>query len=361
MKLVAVGDLMLGDHPVCFGHGVRSTIETNGFDYIFKDVAKYFSGNDIVFGNLESVLSDHGYDPDNLISAELRGSGKFSSGLAAIGFNVLNIANNHILQHGADAFFETIQNIKNAGITPLGLRCKNNNLSEVVVIKDEDGSSVALVGYSLRSEKYYNSTPLYSLCDEHQILRQVDELIARFEGPVVVSLHWGDEYLHAPSASQVKFARKIIDKGVSLILGHHPHVLQGIEEYKSGLIVYSLGNFVFDKWQRSSRESIIFNCEILNNGIVDYSFVPVYINSTFQPIVAKDKKLFCINKKLNNYKNIILTGNLDDDKNYEKKAKKVYLIFRIQSYLYFILNINRYKKSILKQSILRFFKRRFNS
>lgn len=358
MKLIAVGDLMLGDHPVCFGHGVRSTIESKGFDFIFNDIVEYLTGADIVFGNLETVLSDYDYTHDNLVSAELRGAPSSADGLSKAGFTILNLANNHILQHGKKAFFETVENICRVDMLPLGLQSKKRKESKEVIVKNKFGTSVALVGFSMRPEKYYNSEPLYSIASENEIIRQVEKLIAKFEGSVVVSLHWGAEYLNVPSSRQVNFARKLVDKGANLILGHHAHVLQGVEEYRSGIIVYSLGNFVFDKWQRNPRESVIFRCNITNNGVSDYSMVPVCISRKFQPQVAKGKNARRINENLRCYSNAIKDISSDDKVSYLEKSEKAYLKFRIQSYLYFLTHIYRYRPKIVWDSFSRFIQRR---
>lgn len=73
-----------------------------------------------------------------------------------------------------------------------------------------------------------------------------------------MSLHWGNEYIHYPSISQIKLAHKIIDAGIDIIIGHHPHVIQPVERYKNGVIFYSLGNFLFDMlWSKKVRHGMI--------------------------------------------------------------------------------------------------------
>jgi poly-gamma-glutamate synthesis protein (capsule biosynthesis protein) len=359
MKLIAVGDLMLGDHPVCFGHGVRSTIESKGFDFIFEDTTDCLKGADIIFGNLETVLSDYNYRPNNLISGELRGSPICAQGLAKVGFSILNLANNHILQHGENSFHETITNLRHQGITPLGLKSSKSKDSEVVFVEDELGVTVALIGFSMRPEKHHEYEMLYSIASEGEVIRQVEGLIAKFDGTVVVSLHWGEEYLNVPSFEQVSFARKLIEKGVSLIIGHHPHVLQGVERYRSGVIVYSLGNFVFDKWQRNPRETAIFSCDISNHGVSDFSMTPVYINRMFQPQIAKGKNARRINEKIKCYSDAIANITSEDKDLYHKQSERAYLKFRIQSYIYFFTNIYRYRQRVIWSSLFRFIKRRF--
>ena len=133
---------------------------------------------------------------------------------------------------------------------------------------------------------------------------------------VVVSLHHGIEYSDYPLPAHISLAHKIVDWGAHLILGHHPHVLQGIEHYKDGVIAYSLGNFVIDLSdpevrekamsncllaktgkitfdpERDTRpmESIILQCRLDKGGVSDVRLIPIYINQDFQPVVLNDRK-----------------------------------------------------------------------
>ena len=109
INIAAVGDIMLGDHPVCFGHGIRSTMNRKGCMHFVKNVIESLNGHEIIIGNLECVISDIGINENILSSSELRGSKESLSLLKLCGFNVLNIANNHMLQHGVDAFNDTVE------------------------------------------------------------------------------------------------------------------------------------------------------------------------------------------------------------------------------------------------------------
>ena len=226
IKLLAVGDVMLGDHPVCIGHGIRSTIEKKGFDFITGGIKDRIQATDISFGNLETILSDAGYRPEALSSAELRGSPAYASYLSSTGFNLINIANNHCMQHGLVAFKETIDLLKREKMEVIGLM---DDGKSNLVIREKGDAKLAFLGYSLRPEKYSKLDPPYALLDEDKIIEQVVDIAGRFDGSIVVSLHWGEEYLNYPSRKQMLFARRLIDNGASLIFGHHPHVLQGIK------------------------------------------------------------------------------------------------------------------------------------
>ena len=105
---------------------------------------------------------------------------------------------------------------------------------------------------------------------------------------IVVSLHWGTEYAKSPSSAQIEIAHQIIDWGADLILGHHPHVIQKIEEYNGGVIVYSLGNFVFDQHKSETKKSIIFKAKLTKKGVDSFSSLPVEILK-FQPTPVGSK------------------------------------------------------------------------
>lgn len=362
INLKAVGDLMLGDHPVCFGHGVRSVIEQRGFGFIKARLGNILANTDIVFGNLETVLSNNGLDPDSLASAELRGRPEEAKELAAMGFNFINVANNHALQHGIEAFDETVDLLANSQIEVVGLadglRC------QVKQFKKND-QEVLILSYSLRPEKYYKGDVIrYAQVTEDVILAHVKELRHKKQAPIVLSLHWGEEYLNYPSRSQVDFAHSLVDSGVNLILGHHPHVLQGVEKYKGGVIAYSLGNFIFDKWQRNPRESVIIDCHLNHNGVIDYKLIPILINRNYQPVIVSEKQGKKILQRLKKYtyalKNIESgkAGYVDWDQDYQEMAKRAYLKFRMQSYIYFILHIYKYQSRIVFGSLFRFVQRR---
>ena len=150
-----------------------------------------------------------------------------------------------------------------------------------------------------------------------------------------------------------------------MIIGHHPHVLQGLEQYNGGYIVYSLGNFVADFWQTYARESAILKCELSDNGVQSIEMIPIHINEFYQPIIAQEKLKKVILKNLDEYSIAISNATPSDDitadDEYNKTANKIYKQYRIESYIYFLKNLYRYKLSIIFQSIYRFLGRRFHN
>lgn len=371
MKLVAVGDIMLGDHPVTFGHGVKSMIEKYGEESPFTKVSKLLRGGDVVFGNVEAVLSDQGLVRGNLVSEEFRGAPRFGSMLAAAGFNVVGFANNHCMEHGEDAFVDTVQVLRNNGIRVAGL-VDSHGLCDPVKMST-NGVEVIVLSYSLCPENYHKglSVPYAHQQNFDKVLTE----IATFRGRadiLLLSLHWGYEYIDYPSPKQVQLAHRLVDEaGVNLIIGHHPHVLQGVERYRDSVIVYSLGNFVFDMWQRPTRDSMAFQAAISKDGRIDYDLVPIWINDKRQPEIlmgterekafhdqmSKLQRLLAVQCLAHDLSNQDVIDDLEND--YRKLARKREISHRVSSYLYFLRNLHRYKPAIINQSLFRSIQRRF--
>lgn len=277
VTLAAVGDIMLGDDSISIGHGVGSIIKKQGAEFIFKNVFGILQKADITFGNLECVLSEIEIDASDIHSVAMRASESSVNGLTYAGFDILSIANNHILEHGESSLIRTQKLLSENGIKTVGVS-ENKEKSRKPVILDRKGISFGFLAYCLvRDKTAYCSVkdPLEIIHDVKKVKKDVDFLI--------VSLHWGNEYIRKPSTEQFSLAYEIIDAGASIILGHHPHVLQGVESYKDGVIVFSMGNFVFDMWQKKMRESMIFSCRFCKKKIINFEITPVYINDFYQP------------------------------------------------------------------------------
>lgn len=294
LSLAAVGDICLGDSLISLGFGTRSLAATKAPEYLFESVQSLLDGCDLRFGNLESVLSDIGLDASCPTTRYLRGSPESIDVLTMAGFDVLNVANNHMLQYGADAFQETVSLIEEAGIMALGLRGAGGLHSRPVVL-ERCGTSVGFLGYSYEWEQYHPEESLYAVgCDEH-IAGDVAKLRPQVDS-LVVSLHWGLEYMIYPSSDMIRLARRLLDLGVDVVLGHHPHVPMGQESRGRGNVVYSLGNFVFDKtWWPPSLRTLVSIHELDPNrtGPPPLRRVPARISSGYRPELLTDEAAQC--------------------------------------------------------------------
>ena len=121
--LTAVGDISLGDSPKSLGFGVKSKIKSKSADFIFENIKNQLKG-DIVFGNLETVLSEKGLKLYDFYSEQLRGAPEYASALSNAGFTLLSVANNHAMQHGAEAFWESVDSLKSNNISVAGVKSK---------------------------------------------------------------------------------------------------------------------------------------------------------------------------------------------------------------------------------------------
>ena len=275
VTIVAVGDIMLGEQPLCEGFGVRSAFRNNGGEFLFEEVSPILRTGDIVFGNLECCLAAD--DADTNQRCLFLCEGRAARELRAAGFTALSVANNHIMENGRGRFLETIASLREQGITPVGMRGE-------IPILEVKGYRAALLGYSFVDDGIPD-TCYNRYQSEEQVLANIKSIRASAD-LVIVSLHWGWEYVPYPSGDQVRIARTLIDGGADVILGCHPHVTQGYELYNGGAIIYSLGNFVFDQtFNPPTRESFI--AEITIEPFprkIEIRFTPILIEArSFRP------------------------------------------------------------------------------
>lgn len=283
--LIAVGDIMLGELPLCLGHGVGSKIKENGAISPFLQVAPILKKGDIVFGNLEAVLSNNSRDKKCLSSVAMRATPEAVNGLAYAGFNVLSLANNHALEHGDEALTETMSILSAHDIKYVGVDANITRAREPLIIGIKD-ITIALLAYCLVIDR----TAFTTTTNSEEICSDVRKAKAN-SNIVVVSLHWGNEYIRRPSPQQISLAHQIIDSGADVILGHHPHVLQGIEKYHNGLVAYSLGNFVFDMtYLTETRSSIMVEFRLSKKGVAGYRMIPIYISDEYAPYILSGKQ-----------------------------------------------------------------------
>jgi len=357
INIVAVGDVMLGDQPVRMGYGVSSKINENGIDYIFQRIPPDILEADIVFGNLETVLSDEGLNPDDLTSSTLRGSPDSIPGLKKAGFTMFSMANNHAMEHGVAAFDDTVSRLVQAGIGVTGLKSEIGGCRPEIIQKGE--LKLGFLAYSLVDPPPgVTDCPYCQSPDEEQIIFDIVSLREKVD-VVVLSLHWGYEFISYPSPFQIRLAHKIVDAGAKIIIGHHPHCLQGVESYRDGIIFYSLGNFVFDFPQQKLRESIIIQCELTDDRISSWAAIPVTINKFSQPEVLSDTRK--IKNRINSLDDIskgIERSSMMNKEEYIKNAALARRNMRYSARAFFLLNIWRFSPRYLFQSINKFIRKR---
>lgn len=283
ISVAAVGDLQLGDSSICVGFGFASRFRTRALDQAFTAVLPHLAGADIVFGNLETTLAATGLDRRKWRSAQMRGAPEFAAALRRAGFSVVNVANNHAVQHGPASFDETLRHLEAARIAACGVRGEPPWCARPCRLTLPSGATAGVLGYCHRPRQYGPAAPPYAEGTLEQMLADVGRLRDQTD-QVIVSLHWGEEFVERPSTDEVRVGRALVEGGAALVLGHHPHVLRPIERYGRGVIAYSLGNFVGDMiWQERLREGGILRCRLGPAGVERADFTPTRIDDGCVP------------------------------------------------------------------------------
>ena len=286
LRILAVGDILLGEQYVTLGRGMGTMLKRRGVHYAFEAIRPTLQEADILFGNLEAPLAK----PRRLAVAAnaFRGCPEAAEALAWAGFDVLSLANNHMLEHGAEVALETIEHLSSQGIHSVGCAASQQGAREALILT-RGGRRIAFLAFTFvpippRAPDLTARESVEGLCERVAARRSRCDLL-------LLSLHWGAEYMDVPSPFQVHAAHRLIDAGADVILGHHPHVLQGIESYNGGLIAYSLGNFVFDMhFCCETRLGAILAMTVEEGALRSYELLPVYINDAFQPTLMADEE-----------------------------------------------------------------------
>ncbi len=238
IRLLALGDINLG-------RSVGQQILNGDTLYPFALVRDTLKAYDVVFGNLESCLSDqHGetQSPDN--NLVFTGPPAGAVALERGGVQIVSTANNHALDYGLAGLQETAVNLRRAGVAFVGTAGDSGALCGPVVL-ERAGIRLAFFACTNIMNRPGSRWKRFVAGADTSILLPMIRKIRNKVDLVIVSYHGGDEYAGQPSKRTLEFGRALIDAGAALSLGHHPHVPFGIERHAEGVIVPSLGNFVF--------------------------------------------------------------------------------------------------------------------
>lgn len=301
ITLFFAGDIMLS-------RNVADKIYKAGdFSLPFKNVLEQISQSDISFANLESPFNDEGrhFVPNSLA---FNADPKSVAGLTAAGFDVLATANNHSLDQGQEGLNFTYALLKAHDILPVGTGA--NCHEGVLITQDEtkfgflaysyaafnDGGPPRLDGESRLGEK---SNPLVCNWNDTASVAQDIQSLKLKANFVIVSAHMGTEYQRKPDAVNVERVHQAIEAGADLFVGHHPHWIQTIEQYKGKWIFYSLGNFVFDQmWSQETREGLTVTITFEKEKIKKIELKPVIIEDYCCPRWANEEESLAILKKI---------------------------------------------------------------
>ena len=320
---MAVGDIMLGER-------LAQALAEQPPAWLFENVQPLFLTADALVGNLECPLLDSQPSRKSQAVTPLRAPvGSSLAALRAGGFSALCLANNHILDFGQEGLNSTLDGLRMAGLKLFGAG-RNLQEAQAPLRLDYKELKLSLLGfcpsYNASAETGgtapYNVRSICSLVEEER----------KHANVVVVSLHCGVEYSDYPTPRFVREARRILKAGAQVILGHHPHVVQGVERHRESIIAYSLGNFAFDMGPAGPmaayssslmakkyglafspndnriNEAMILELELGSNGVTGHKIHPIVIADDFRPSLPSSCQLSALIERIETIgKNI---GNL---------------------------------------------------
>lgn len=248
LRVIAVGDLAVNGR-------FQSLLESEGYDFPLRSVSSSWKGADLRLGNLESPA---GTGPRAAPSKmTLRGASGTVALLRAAGFDFVSLANNHMMDYGPEGIVETHAALDAGGILHGGSGL-NESKARGAVCLEQDGQRIGILSYCEVEQK----SPLYATGDapgvaavnKEQCIAEIRQLRSWVDW-VILQLHWGLEMAYLPSPSQRELARKFVEAGADLILGHHAHLLQPMEIIGNAPVFYCLGNFLFSEMYWRGRDA----------------------------------------------------------------------------------------------------------
>lgn len=227
ITLSFAGDCTLGtDKSFGYAGSFPEMYDVQGAAYFLGNVREIFEADDLTVVNFEGTLTDSDCRAEKKWA--FKGPKEYVEILTSASVEAANLANNHTCDYGEKSFSDTHGTLTEAGIRPFGF--------EETAVIDVKGVKVGLLGmYTVYEDETYTD----------QLRARIEELQEQGAQVIVANFHWGLEKGYTPEEDQVELAHAAIDAGAHLVIGHHPHVLQGVEVYKGRYIVYSLGNFCF--------------------------------------------------------------------------------------------------------------------
>ena len=262
--LTLVGDCTLGYMPGHeYSYGGFKYIVGEDYEYPFRNVREYFDNDDFTLINFEGTLGNEGYAANKAFT--FRGPAEYTQILTSSSVDAVTLANNHSLDYGYPGYVETKRLLDEAGVPYV----------------EKDASTMVVTDSGLKIGLYAASFVL----DQKDLEAEVKAMREQGAEIVILAIHWGSEGIYHSFVDQWNAAYKAIDAGVDIVYGHHPHVLQKMEEYNGGYIFYSLGNFSFGGNQAPvDMDTVLVQLEVIrdlegNVSLGELNLVPCCISS----------------------------------------------------------------------------------
>jgi len=292
VTLALVGDILPAAR-------VLELMKMNGYDYPYREAKAYLQAADIAAGNLETPLTTRGTPAEDK-QYVFRGTADALPALKEAGFDYLSLANNHTLDYGWEGLKDTMDALDDADIWHSGSGSDDKEAFEPAYIEIR-GLSVAFVSVSrvvpeVEWKADRNRPGVAEAYSPDRAVQSIQEAKKNAD-LVVVMAHWGIERADRPVAHQTDLAHRFVDAGADLVVGSHPHVLQGFESYKGKWIAYSLGNFVFSTTSMRSSETGILNATCGKDGSCALKFQPMFAKLS-QPAPMEDEEGKALLKRL---------------------------------------------------------------
>ncbi|MGB4312313.1 MAG: CapA family protein [Natronincolaceae bacterium] len=298
---VTIEALFLGD--ICLGtgfgskHRFQDVYNEKGAEYFFSGVREEFRDKDLIVANLENVFTDNkDYQKGKIYT--YRADPKYIDIIKKSGITYLGVVNNHMGDYLQSGFDDSIKNLDAEGIKWFGtneIKSNSVELGDIIVDKKEvyekDGFKIGLLAYNGFYESY---------ATDSMIKRDIEYFRNIGVDYIVALVHWGGQNTHDITPRQKSYGRHLIDMGVDLIIGGHPHAVQEIETYKGKRIYYSLGDFLFvERKVPKCADSLMVQLKLTKtlDGVITEEFknIPAFwggnkIENTFRPVANKDKE-----------------------------------------------------------------------
>lgn len=312
ISISAAGDCTFGTDINSVGYNSFDSefiTQKNDYTYFLKLVKPYFEKDDLTIVNFEGTLSENGERADKQYA--FRGNPEYVNILTSSSVEAVNLANNHSRDYGEISFTDT-QKIMD----------ENNivwSCGKDVAVKEVNGIKIGMIGSNMQRYE-----------DKQNFTKNLESLKELEPDLIIASFHWGVEREYYPTSLQIEYAHLAIDNGADLVLGHHPHVLQGIEKYNGKYIIYSLGNFCFGGNKNpSDKDSMIFNqvfCfkdgKLLDDekvSVIPCSISSVSTRNNYQPMPLNGEefervkeKIIDISSSFDGIENVEFIKNLTD-------------------------------------------------
>ena len=279
LNVVFTGDILLD-------RGVRRVIDKHGVDHLFTEgVDSVFRSAQVVVGNLECPATNIQSPVQKLYI--FRGEPEWLEALKRHGITHLNLANNHSIDQGREGLMDTRQNIINTGITAIGAGANMTEAAEPVLLSRTPRNVWLVPSLRLALENYaylpdkpcVSQEPMDSLLNRVHRLRKADSTAV-----IIVSLHWGGEHTMHPVNSQRWDARQIIRAGADVLVCHHTHTLQDVEDINGHSVFYSIGNFIFDQSKPENTKACLVRLKITSETVTAEA-IPIEIKNCVPQIV----------------------------------------------------------------------------